>query len=378
MRITHVITGLNDGGAEAVLYRLCTNDQAQQHTVISLMDAGKYGPLLVQAGVNLHCLGMRRGRMNLPGVIRLWRVMRKSRPDVVQTWMYHADLLGGVAARWAGAKSVVWGIHHSTLEAATSRRSTIWVARTLALLSRWVPRRIAVCGHRAADVHANLGYSREKMRVIQNGYDLARFRPDANLRDASRRQLALPAGVPWLGMVGRYHPQKDHANLVAALQLVHERGVSFHCLLVGAGIEETNEGLCRVIDSAGLSRYFSLLGRRDDMPAFMNAIDLHLLSSNSEAFPNVLAEAMACGTPCVTTDVGDAALIVGETGWVVPPRNPTALADAIHAALGDLARTSWTDRRRVARERIARNFRIEAMVEAYRTLWQEAVAASRR
>ena len=116
MDCLHIITGLNDGGAEAVLYRLCHHDQANQHHVVSLSGSGKYGPMLEALGVLVTTLNMSPGRPSPLAFIRLVRLMRREKPDVVQTWMYHGDLFGGLAARAAGIPSVVWGIRHTTLE----------------------------------------------------------------------------------------------------------------------------------------------------------------------------------------------------------------------------------------------------------------------
>ena len=317
MRIIHIISNLDDGGAEAVLYRLCCADIQHQHTVVSLMDQGKYGPLLREIGVAVQCLEMPRGRMTLKGLFFLWRWLRRIRPDVVQTWMYHADLVGGVMARLAGVRAVFWGIRHSDLELGKNRRLTIMVARICAWLSKGVPRRIVCCAHKAAEVHVALGYDAKKFVVIPNGYDLSVFQPNPAAGKRLREALNVPAIVPLIGMVGRFNPQKDHAGLIAALGRAAASGQNFHCILVGTGMEERNADLQGWIAAAGLTERIGLLGRRNDIPAIMNALDVHVLSSSfGEAFPNVLAEAMACGTPCVTTDVGDAALIVGDTGWV--------------------------------------------------------------
>ena len=371
MTILHIITGLNDGGAEAVLYRLCTHSRSAEHHVVSLRDLGKYGPLLEAAGIKVSCVNMPRGRVTPSGLLRLYCLLRTVRPEIVQTWMYHADLLGGVLARMARIKLVFWGIHHTTLETGKCSSLTIWVARINAWLSRWIPSRVICCAERARAVHVGLGYDESKFLTVPNGYDLLRFKPDLSSRQRLRSELNIDEGVALIGMVGRFHPQKDHGNLIAALAILKERNRDFCCLLAGTGLTSHNREVRSWIEVEGLGRCVRLLGQRNDIPAVMNALDLHVLASAGEAFPNVLAEAMACGTPCVTTDVGDAATIVGDTGWVVPPRNPNRLADAIEQALaarGD--ETAWEARRASARRRIEDNFGIERMVRAYRRAWQ--------
>src|SRR5690554_617924 len=185
-RVVHIITGLNDGGAEGVLFRLCLNSTNNRHIVISLMDEGKYGPLLEDAGVSVHCLGMNPGRPSVKRFLKLVSLIRSEEPDAVQTWMYHADLLGGMAAKVAGVKKIFWGIRHSTLEKGKSKRSTILIARICALLSGFLPERIICCAQGAALVHARIGYSSRKLEVVPNGYDFSRFRPGENLRNGLR------------------------------------------------------------------------------------------------------------------------------------------------------------------------------------------------
>lgn len=376
LHICHIISGLDDGGAEAVLYRLCRNDNRHRHTVISMRDAGKYGPLLNAAGVTVRCLEMPRGRVTIVSLLRLWRLLRgRERPDLVQTWMYHADLLGGMFAYFARIRCVCWGIHHTSLEPDKSKSTTILIAKLCAWLSKWVPQKIICCAHKAADAHAALGYDASKLVIIPNGYELAVFQPNPTARERLRAEWNLSDSLPLIGMVGRFHPMKDHAGLIAALERVAAAGMDFHCLLVGAGMEETNPALKDSIDSAGLGDRVHLLGRRDDIPSVMCALDIHVLSSFGEAFPNVLAEAMACGTPCVTTDVGDAAMIVGETGWVTSPGQPEALAGAIIQALqARHNQTTWDERCAAARARIQENFSVEMMAQRYSQIWEDTCA----
>lgn len=372
MKLLHVITGLGDGGAEAVLYRLITHDSQTTHAVVSLTQEGKYGPLLRQLGVEVVALGMPRGRLTLKGLRLLWQTVRRMRPDVIQTWMYHADLLGGVIGRLVGVP-VVWGLRNTTLEPGRSSRGTIWVARVCAWLSRWAPVRIVACAQAAVEVHAALGYDRSRFVVIPNGYHLERFRPDAEARARLRREWAVPDDVPLLGMVARFDPYKDHSNLLAALQQLRQQGQTFRVVLVGTGVDGSNAELVQLIREAGLEEAVRLLGPRPDIAAVMNALDVHVLSSSAEAFPNVLAEAMACGTPCVTTNVGDAAQIVGDAGWVAHPRDTNALAKAIGQALKAWHEpVTWQERQRQCRTRIEQRFSLDTMVRRYHQVWQEA------
>jgi glycosyltransferase involved in cell wall biosynthesis len=174
--------------------------------------------------------------------------------------------------------------------------------------------------------------------------------------------------------VARWDPYKDHVNLIEALGLLAAQGQRFMAMLVGTGMTPENRELMQHIAKAGLTERVRLLGPRTDVPAIMAALDVHVISSSAEAFPNVVAEAMACGTPCVTTDVGDAAQIAGDTGWVVPPRNPQALAEALAQALtAQDDREAWATRQQRCRERIAENYSIEAMVQRYRAVWAKAI-----
>lgn len=366
--ILHIITGLQDGGAEAVLYRISTYDAGSRHHVVSLMDEGKYGPLLAAKGVRVTCLNMPRGRVTAGGILRLARLIRRERPDVVQTWMYHGDLVGGIAARLAGHLNIIWGIRNTILAPGESTRGTILVARVCALVSRWVPRRIICCAEKAREVHVALGYDAGRMIVVPNGYDLSLFRPDARSGEAVRRELGLGPDAPVIGFVARFDPVKDHPTLLRALALL-PAGQRPVCLLVGSGMDEANTPVTGLIETLGLRDHVRLLGRRADIPAVMNALDAHVLSSSSEAFPNAVAEAMACGTPCIATDVGDAAAIVGDTGWLVPPRDPQALSGAMAAALAERGTAAGRARGEAARNRMETNFTIDRMIERYHAVW---------
>lgn len=366
-----MITGLNDGGAEGVLYRLVSCSPGHHHIVVSMIDKGKYGPLLERLGFKVHCLGMAPGKFKVSHIWRLIGLIRSESPDVVQTWMYHADLLGGIAAKVAGVEKVFWGIRHSTLEKKKSKESTIAIAKVSALLSGIVPEKIVCCAKKSLEVHRDIGYSPNRLIVIPNGYDLSKFMVDEPSGSELRTSLGVGPETFLLGKVGRYDPFKDHDNLLSALCELQVSGVDFKCLLVGRGLTSENSELIARITELELGDKIILAGQRTDIPAVMNALDLHVLSSSSEGFPNVLAEAMACGTPAVSTDVGDAGEIVGDPALLCLPRNPKALSElmlAMHAEWLERP-DDWAERRSRCVEHIKNNFSIERMVAAYEQCW---------
>lgn len=369
--VLHVISGLGRGGAEAVLVRLVQATQAQcRHIVVSLTDEGVYGAVLCALKVKVHALHWRRGRATPAGLLALWQLIRATRPDVVQTWMYHADLAGGVAARLAGVRAVAWGIRNSDLHPHHSSRSARLAMRLCAILSMWVPRAIVSCSAAAARIHAGLGYRADRLQVIPNGCDLRRWRDWPEAYAAQRARWRVSEGAPVLGMVARWDPQKDHANFLDALVAVVAKRADLVCVLVGPGMVASNYELAHGIRERGLQQHIVLDGPRDDVPEIMPALDLHVLSSAyGEAFPNVVAEAMACGTPNVVTDVGDAAGIVANTGWVVPPGDAPALAHAILSALPFACGGGRAALRAVCRRRAEAHFGLDGMAEAYLQLW---------
>ncbi|WP_028357694.1 glycosyltransferase family 4 protein [Brackiella oedipodis] len=371
LKVVHLISGLGQGGAENVLMRLVLNAPQQQHVVISMTDAGSYGKILEEHGVPVHCLGLPNGKFNLESLQRLMRALKQQAPDVLQTWMYHADFIGGMAARLVGIKNIVWGIRNSGANLEKSSRSSYFLARYFGWTSYFIPKKIICCAHQAKRRHALWHYQKNKMQVIPNGYDMSRWHSDEQARQDGRYQLGIQKDEPVLGFVARWNPLKDHANLIKALALCAQQKYDFKCLLIGKDMSTDNAELIRLLSEHNVLGQVILLGSRSDVPELMNVMDIHVLSSMAEGFPNVVAEAMACGTPCVVTDVGDAAEIVADTGWVVPPSDPKAMAKAIQEALDSLQTPERQARSTAAREHILQNFSLQAMVSRYEAVWKE-------
>ena len=373
MKILHITTTLGNGGAEAILYNLLLASP-HEHVVISLMDQGKYGPLLKDAGIPVMTLGEKRGKLSISSIVKLRRFIKQQNPDLVQTWMYHSDLLGGVIAWISGYRAIVWGIHNTTIDPSTTGKSTRLVVRCCALVSRFVPRAITISAKRGVAVHTAIGYPIKKLAVIASGYDLKRFSPQPPTIDFQKNNSVNRKAI--LGCVGRWGAQKDHENLIAACKYLVSKGhTDFLCVLVGPEMTESNPDLVKLIAAHNLNEHFILYGESKDIPGIMNSIDLHVLpSAFGESFPNVVAEAMACGTPCVVTDLGDASWMVGDTGWSVPPKDATRLGEKILIALNELGTGQWDSRKENCRSRALQEFELEKMVSLYENVWTMALS----
>lgn len=360
IKVAHVIKSLELGGAETVLRRLIEGSDMARFSweVVSLTSLGPIGRDLRAQGIVVHALEIREPFGYAAAVPRLARLLRARRPDIVQTWMYHGDLVGGLAARLARSPHVVWGIHAGSppLEGASTLERV--GLRTNAVLSRRLPTRIICCSHTTASVHASLGYDRTRMTVVPNGFAVSRV-PNSTTNGGLER------GSPIVVRVGRDHPDKDIPTFLWALHEIREAGTELKGLLVGPGLDRGNRRLVEEVEEAELCDHVDLLGPRDDVRDLLRTASVAVSSSSrGEGLPLVLGEAMAAGIPVVTTDVGDSAILVNDPARVVPPGNHEALGKAIKRVL-DL---SPSDRQALGKRDqnvIAKRWGIEQMIEGY-------------
>lgn len=330
-RISFVITGLGTGGAEMMLYKLLSgiNRDIFEPKVVSLLEVDTLRDNFAQIDVPVEILGMKPGIPDPRGLVKLIRLFRKDKPDLVQTWMYHANLLGGLAAKLAGNIPVVWNIRHSNLDPQVDKTTTIWTVKFCGRISSVMPRKIICCAEVAKEIHINLGYDARKMMVIPNGFDLSRFNPDVKTKERIKEELSIPPDSVVIGLVARYHPQKDHRSFFEAAALLKNHFADAHFILCGDGVTSENPEIQQAVEGINFDNTLHLLGLRKDIPAITAAFDIATSSSCcGEAFSNTIGEAMACGVPAVVTDVGDSAYIVGDTGRIVPPGQPSELCRA--------------------------------------------------
>jgi glycosyltransferase involved in cell wall biosynthesis len=353
VKVLHVITGLQTGGAERMLANLCiaASDAGPGPVVVSLTDGGSQFERIRAAGVRVMSLGMRRGVPSLKGLHRLARILQQEAPDVVQSWMYHADLYALLALALSGRRGetrLYWGIRCSDMELGRYGPSLRIVVRLCALLSRFVDG-IVTNSQAGMRIHGRLGYDTRRMTVIDNGIDTETFRPDDDKRAAARASLGLSGDAFVIGCIARVDAMKNFPALLSMLDGMD--GVT--CIAIGRGTE-----------SLPPTKGLVALGEREDVPALLNALDLLVsVSSFGEGFSNVIAEAMATRVPVVATDVGDARRIVGNAGRIVPPDDAEALAGAVTALRDDAATRCAMGK--AARTRVEAEFSLRRCIDAF-------------
>jgi len=368
IRIVHVISDLDTGGAEVMLAKLVgAMDRARfSNTVISLTDGGQLGGQIESLGVAVHTLGMKRGRPDILALPRLIRLFKTLNPTIVQSWLYHADLLSTVAVKFSSSPILVWNVRCSDMDLKRYPPLTRWVQRVLAQWSA-TPAAVIVNSEAGRQQHERLGYRPRRWDVIPNGFDTERFRPDTSLRLPLRQEWKVPQDAVIVALVARVDPMKDHAAFLEAAQRVANARKSVCFLLVG----KDTQTLLPAIAAKDLSNRVRVLGYRSDVECLLPGVDVVCLSSAfGEGFPNVLGEAMACGIPCVSTDVGDASSIIGDTGLVVPVRDPAALAHAL-IDLIDRGPAARQHLGRAARTRIETKYSLARIVDRYTALYSD-------
>jgi len=377
IRIVHLITSLDVGGAEMMLYRLlaCLKRSNYESRVISLLPAGSVGEKIAEQGVPVLSLGMAPGQPSLGAFSRLVKELRQFQPDILQTWLYHADLMGLFAGRLAGVPDVIWNLRASDADMSRYRPLSGWTLRACARLASR-PRAVITNSTAGRIHHEKIGYKPRRWVLISNGVDIERFKPDLSARSAVRLELGLDADTFLIGYIARYDPLKDHLTFLRAAGHLTERYPDAHFLLCGLNISWDNHELVSFIDSNRLRPRVHLLGSRDDIPRITAALDIATSASISEGFSNVIVEAMACGVPCVVTNVGDSADIVGETGVVVQPSDPLALAEGwmqlINASNAEQKKLGNADR-----QRVRQRFSLDRITRQYEDLYQNIVLVRR-
>lgn len=368
MKILHIINTLEHGGAQSVLLQLAKGLNAEKNSqaVIILKQQN-------QLSVKFEALNIPVKFIHPINLFKLIKTIRAYQPDLIQTWLYHSDLIGCLVKFFNWRVPLIWGVHHTTDNLKTLKPTTAWIVRILALLSNWIPNQIICCSESAYQTHLALGYSKEKMVVIPNGVDTSYFQPNSSASDLIKKELGLEEKVCLIGMFARYHPQKDFQTLIHAAKNLLQKNSRIHFVLAGAGVDSSNQELMGWVKSENLQNHFHLLGNRNDMPTLIAAMKvITLTSSHGEAMPQILTEAMACGVPCVATNIGDVKKIISETGFVVEAKQPASLAEAWQKLI-ELKDEEYNLLAVKTRERAVRFYDSQLMTNQYNKIYRALI-----
>ena len=373
LKICHIISGLNTGGAEMMLYKLLSTKRLKHfdHVVVSLKDEGTMAEDIKELGVPIFCLGMSPRRPTPIGGWRLIKLIKNLKPDIIQGWMYEGNFAALLAWIMVSRKSkLLWSIRASLYELDKMG----WLSRLLISLESKlspIPTSILYNSKISLKQHEKIGFSSKRSLHLPNGFDCERFKPDDEARRKLPSSLKLDFNTFLIGRIARYHPMKDYANFILAAKETICKFPNVHFVLSGRGVVPSNIGLVTMIEDTGFTEKFHILGDRRDIHEITASLDVHVSSSSwGEAFPNVVGEAMSCCVLNVVTDIGDSREIVGETGIVVPPKDHEALAKGLETYI----KMNSTERfiiGKAARDRIVSRFSLTSIAKQYEALYKQ-------
>lgn len=372
-KILHIITGLNDGGAENSLYKLLINSQNNvQNVVISFLNEGKYGPLIQREKIKVYYLFQNRGSFSFKLFYKIYKIINKERPDIVQTWMYHADLLGGLTAKFSGVKNIFWNIRsgdYSIKDTSFKTKVTIYLC---AFFSYFIPNKIIINSNASINIHKKYFY-KNNFHLIYNGIDTSLFKSNLNIRKKIKNNFSIYEDAFVIGMVARFDPQKNHDNFIEILHILKKNNLKFVGILIGSKTIELNNFLINKINEYDLDKNIIRLGSKNNIHELLNSFDLAILTSSyGESFPNVIAEAMSCGVVSVSTDSGGSKEIIKNTNFIINKNNPKTFSTKIIELynLFNKDKASWENLKQTNRQIILENFTIKKMIQEYLKIWK--------
>lgn len=371
MRIMFVINSLNVGGAERMLVKITKNDafSGDNITVVTLIGKGSLAEELVGKNQSVISLGLSQNPLTWLNILKLVGIIRRHQPDVVHSWLYQSDIVAGIVTRFVSNCALIWSLRQSNLTREHNKFTTRLCMKLCALASHYLPDAIVSNAHNAMLAHVKIGYAANKIVIIPNGFDLSQSRRDTSAAAKIREELGIGHDVPMVSMIGRFDSQKNHVGFFRTMRIILNALPDTNFCFAGVGVTTDNPAINKMIRENNIDKKrLHLLGQRNDIRAVMSATDVLALPSDGEAFPNVVGEAMACEIPCVVTDVGDCAEIVGETGRVVPVGDMLQFADEV---IGMLSKSKLQRRAigRAARLRVKTRYDIDKVTKTYRDLY---------
>jgi glycosyltransferase involved in cell wall biosynthesis len=373
IKVMHFITDLELGGSEMALARLVLSMNVDRfsHLVVSLCELGPLGTRLQSCGIEVRCLNLREPWRVFGALVEARAWLREYSPHIVQSWLYHADLFAYLVTRGVHRGVLVWNLRCSTMDFSMYSRRTAWIVKALSRLSQ-APAAIVANSTAGIVHHKQLGYRARRWEYIPNGFNSEEFKPD----DAARTYLRAAAGVAadckLIGMIARVDPMKDHLTLLDAVVIARHSLPDLHCVLIGKGTESLQLEVAR----RGLTEVVKILGARADISQLLPGLDVLVLSSITEGFPNTIGEAMAAGVPCIATDTGDVRFLLAGIGAIVPVRDSAAISTSIKEVF-EMPSDALAARRKSGRQKIIDEYSQEHITSRYASLYEELAHANK-
>ena len=367
-KILHIIVGLGNGGAENTLFKLTKNLKKKfNFSILVLSKENSLQWKFKKEKINLIQLNSKNKFFFIFNLFKIFSIIKKTNPDLIQSWMYHSDFLASIIGKIILKKKVVWCIRHSNLKIFKSKFITIILAKFCAILSKKYTDKIIYSSSVSRKYHEYIGYDKFKAKEIFNGYD-PKINNFINIKNSK---------ITYLGFLANYRPQKDFSTFFQSMSILKKKNINFKCIMAGQNVNKKNFSLKKLINYYDLNDHLILMGQLKNTRSFYEQIDIQVMSSSfGESFPNVLAEAMLHGIPCVSTDVGDAKKIISKYGWISKRSNPSHLAKNILNAikLKEQYKLKFKQMKKAARDSIIDRFHINKMTDKYSVTWDKEIS----
>lgn len=373
MKILHIITGLNSGGAETALFKLATFSNKHEHVILSLSKGGIYAEKLKDKNIKVYELDTTAVNFVFT-VVKISRIYKFEQPEIVQSWMIHGDFTSSLVKILNPRMRLLWNFRHSDYDIKKTKPQTWLILGFLLIFSKIFPKHIVTCAESIKSSYARWGFPKGKFSVIPNGVDLSHLSGQGKSPKITSRNKTLN-----LCCVARNHPQKNLKGLCDSVVKINKQGLDVTCTLIGAGTNDFLERYKQELDDQNKiiaeSRIYSA-GEVVPASALIAEFDILVLPSLfGEGFPNVLIEAMAVGVPCVASDSGDSREIVNDTGWIYRRKNQHQLSSCIRSAFDEiiLSPEKYLKKSEAAKETVRAKYSMEHVHRLYMTLYASMI-----
>lgn len=370
MKLLMIINSLDVGGAETSLESLCIAlKDSIDIEIITLSGNGYIAQRLKDKNFTVHQLEFNKSLLPFNECIKLYKLISSIKPEVVHTWMYHSNLLGGIISKLLGIKKIIWSVHAFNIQPGMLKPSTRLLIRFLAYFSYFIPHHIICCSKESLKVHEKIFYSKKKMLFIPNGVNTDEYKYSHIFRNQIRSELGIEDKTILVGCIGRFDRQKNQLGFLSIAYKIMHSHKNYHFVIIGRDNDMQNAQLTNLINNLKLNNSITLLGERSDVVKILSALDIFALPSKGEAFPVSLCEAMACEVLCAVTDVGDVDYILGGLIKSVNLNKFNLFYDKL-LELGSMPNPESSLIRKKLRSRVKENFSINTIAYSHKDLYE--------